>query len=337
MNTGNLCECLRAFVAGEPALPPLDAAGWAQAQAHRLAATLYHMRAGAGHEERQIAYRTWANQAAAHLRRVDCLARHWPRGAPAPLLIKGADLAEHVYRDPGARRMSDLDLVVPPSEFEAVARALGRVADAVDVPRFEAFPGDPPYELAFRFGDVTLEVHRALQPFHRGGPAAERLYENASPGVLDGLPIRIPSPLDRVLIWLTNQSKGSFQDDLADYLDLALLLRALPGPRPYRALGDAARAAGLGRPLALAIRRLAATGIFPDPLPALPDWDDRLASLLLPDVTTPALDLPAWRFQALKVWLAPDGRRGGILARGAYTVGRRLYSQVSGTKTMSPG
>jgi hypothetical protein len=295
------------------------------------------MRAPAGHEERQIAYRTWANQAAAHLTRVACLRRHWPAAAPPPLLIKGADLAEHIYRDPGARRMSDLDVLVPPEAFEPVVRALERAADATGTPRTERFPGDPPYERAFRFGAVTLEVHRALQPLHRGGPDPVALYARSTGESLDGWPIRAPSPLDRVLIWLTNQAKGSFQSDLADALDLALLLRALPSPRPFTALAGAASSAGLERALALAVRRLSETGIFPAPLPALPDWDDRLAAQLLPEVDRPALDLPTWRFQALKLWLAPPERRFGLLGRGLYTAGQRLYSQVSGTKTISPG
>jgi hypothetical protein len=337
MESGNLRECLRAFTAGAPDLPPLDAAGWAQAQAHRLAATVYHMRAAGGHEERQIAYRTWANQAAAHLMRCACLARNWPTDGPAPLLIKGADLAEHVYRDPGARRMSDLDVLVPAEAFESVTRALRRRADAVHAPRGEGFPGDPPYELGFVFGDVTLEVHRALQPFHRGGPDPAALYRRSTPGMLEGLPIRVPGPMDRVLVWLTNQCKGSFQSDLADALDLALILRALPHPRPYRALATSARREGLERALALAVRRLGAAGIFPEALPALPDWDDRLVARLLPDIDTPALDQPAWQFQAIKLWLAPVGCRGAIVRRGAYTAVRRLYNQVSGTKTMSPG
>lgn len=337
MKPGSLRNCLRAFVNGERTLPPLDTEGWAMAQAHRLAGTLYHMQVPLGHVERHAAKRTWVSQAAAHVRRVAVLAERWPADAPPPLVFKGGDLVENLYRDPGARRMSDLDLLLPEAAHAGALAALRPWADRCVEPRTECFLGEAPYEVALHFGEVVLELHQAPQPRHRGGPRAEDLYARSVPGRLAGLDVRYPSARDRLLLWLTNQAKGSFQGDLADLLDLCLILRALPTPCPWMALAEDTRAAGLGRPLQLAVRRLERSGLWPEPLPVLADWDDRLADALLPDLDTPAVDLPTWRFQALKLWLAGDAARTAIASRLVATAWRRAYSQVSGTKTMSPG
>ena len=337
MKLGTLQTCLRAFVVGERTLPPLDAEGWAMAQAHRLAGTVYHMQVPLGHDERQAAKQTWLSQAAAHVRRAAVLAERWPATSRAPLVFKGADLVENLYGDPGARRMSDLDLLLPPLDHAEALAALSPRADRMAYPRSECFAAEPPYEVALHFGDVVLELHQAPQPLHRGGPAAADLYARSVPGHLAGCSVRYPAPEDRLLLWLTNQAKGSFQGDLADLLDLCMLLRAMPTPCPWMALAEHARAAGLGRPLQLAVRRLARSGLWPEPLPALTLWNDRLADTLLASQDQPAVDLPAWRFQALKVWLADDPARPAIVSRLFATGWRRLYSQVSGTKTMSPG
>lgn len=324
MNSESLRTCLRAFVDGDRALPALGAEDVAMASAHRLAGTLYHMRVPLGHVERQSVQRTWASQAAAYVQRVAVLRAQWPADAPAPLLFKGADLVENLYGDPGARRMSDLDLLLPPTTFDAVAGVLSACADACSTPRTEAFHGEVPYEVGLRFGDVTLELHRAPQPLHRGGPSAEALYAASTPGTLDGLAVRFPAPEDRWLLWLTNQAKGSFQGDLADLLDLCLILRALPAPLPWTRLLARARAAGLSRPARLALRRLARAQLWSGPLPAVGEVSDALADRLLPPPDAPALEMATWRFQGLKLWLADPHRREAILARAGATLRQRL-------------
>ncbi len=63
-----------------------------------------------------------------------------PATADAPLpiiLLKGADLALTVYADPGLRRMSDLDLLVPPT----ARRDLLRVCQQAGLQRVEMQPG----------------------------------------------------------------------------------------------------------------------------------------------------------------------------------------------------
>lgn len=324
VNSESLRTCLRAFVDGDRALPALGAEDVAMASAHRLAGTLYHMRVPLGHVERQSVQRTWASQAAAHLKRVAVLRAQWPTNAPAPMLFKGADLVENLYGDPGARRMSDLDLMLPPTAFDAVSTALTERADACSTPRSETFGAEVPYELGLRFGDVTLELHRAPQPQHRGGPAADALYAASTPGTLDGLAVRYPAPEDRWLLWLTNQAKGSFQGDLADLLDLCLVLRALPTPLPWSRLLARARAVGLSRPARLGLRRLARAGLWSGPLPAVGEVTDALADRLLPAPDAPALDMPAWRFQGLKLWLTDPARRPGLVARAGVTALRRV-------------
>ena len=320
--TGNsLRRCLRNHLAGQPPLPTLDAAAVVLGEAHRLGGSLYHMGARVGHEDGARLRGIWAAQAAAHLRRVAVLRSVWPPDAPPPLVFKGGDLVENIYRDPGARRMSDLDLLLAPTDHAAVLARLTPLADATTLPRGERFAHEPPYEVALRFGDVTLELHRSPQPPHRGGPDAAGLLARSVAGSLDGLAVRYPHPLDRVLLWLVNMAKGSFHGDLSDYFDLASALQALSKPTPWTHLADRAATSGLSRPWRLACRQLATSEIWPGVLPEMGRWDDALAAALLPPLDVPPVHTPSWRFQGLKLWLADPPRRTGMIARAL--AGRR--------------
>jgi hypothetical protein len=123
---------------------------------HRLAGTLYHIKAPLGESDTLVCRSAWADQLGAHLLRVEALSRIWPREAPPPLIFKGADLAENLYNDPGARQARDLDLLVPPSAFDGLVRHLARSADQLERPRHERFAHDREHAVGLRFGPLLI-------------------------------------------------------------------------------------------------------------------------------------------------------------------------------------
>lgn len=341
MDARPLARTLRAWLAGHRPLSPLPPGVARIAERHRLSGTLYHIGAPVHEVDENAIRAAWAANVAGHLSRVAALQRAWPAGAPAPVVIKGADIGEHLFDDPGARRCSDLDLLLPDPHFDAVAAHLAALADEVCRPRHERLRGEAPFQLGFRFGAALLELHREPQPPHRGGPAGAAIARRALPGRLGELAVRRPAPIDRLLLWLTNQAKQSFLGDLADQLDLALILRALAPRTRWTTARRRAEEVGLGRPFALAVLRLGQSGIWADPLPHVADPVVRAVARRLPSPLAPAGRIPWWKFQALKLWLADAPARRAIAARAAATLLDRsqstVQSQVSGTKTMSPG
>lgn len=315
-----LVAVLRAHLARRR-LPRLPPGIGAVARRHRVAGTLYHIGASLSDLDAQICRAAWADACGAHLLRMEALCRIWPGDLPEPLIFKGADLAENVYGDPGARAARDLDLIVPPGVFEAAVARLRPLADAVRWPRYERLPGDRPYAVGLVIGELLIELHAHPMPPHRGGPHGAALWARSERWPLDGAALRRPAPLDRWLLWLCNQAKGAFFGDLGDLLDGAMILRALDAP--LATLDAVAEAHGLRPAWRLARRRLGPIW----PAVALPDGG---LARLLPPVGADPIEPPPLRFQALKWALMPPEGRWPAFKRG-------LYSQLSGTKTMSPG
>ena len=305
-----LISLLRAWLTQVPC-PPTVTSPVAAAQAHRLAGWLYHTRAPMGEFEALPCQRAWADALGAHLMRVECLQRIWPREAPPPLVFKGADLGEHLYGDPGARQARDLDLLVPPAALPGLVRHLAPLADRVERPRHERAAHDAEHAVGLRFGPVLIEFHAHPWPPHRGGPDGWVLWTRGRPTTLGDLPVLMPSPADRLLLWLGNLTKGGFFSDLADLLDLALILKAAPE-------GDEARAVGLGLAYEVGCLRLAALGLPPTGWTA-PTPQARLLNRCLPAITLPRGEPPRLRAQLLKIWLADPAARAGVLTRMATT------------------
>lgn len=315
MPSGTLIPVLRAYLAKHPTLPALDDEGYEAAVAHRLAGTVYHIRPPMSEKAREAARAGWLSQSAAHLRRVSTLAQRWPSGAPAPLIFKGGDLTENIFRDPGARRSSDLDLLVPPEDWETIAATWARSADEVTTARVESLPGDHPYDRGFRFGGVLLELHRAPQPEHRGGPSGSALWSRGREAQLEGLAVRYPEAVDRFVLWVLGQAKNSFCTDLADQLDGACILRSFGDEAPFPELIQRCRDADLEAPLALALLRLKASGLWEQPLPALGGPTVQAIAALLPRPDEAPTTTPRWRFQLMKLWSTPSDRRAGLIRR----------------------
>ena len=243
--------------------PPLTPGAFALAQAHGLAGMVYHIHPQMPEKVAQAAAQAWHRQCAAYMLRQHLLSAHWPTWAPPPMIIKGADLAEALYNDPGVRHSVDLDLLLPDPAFEPVCAHLSAAADAHRDPT-TLLGGALPHERGFVFhrpsGDLVIELHRDPQPRRRAPLRGADLWLRGQPADLDGLAIRQPTDLDRLLLWLTDQVNDGFLDRLRDYVDLALILRRLPSPE---ALTPHIHAAGLTLAWRLAYARLSALGWAP--------------------------------------------------------------------------
>lgn len=307
-----LIRALRAWLDGRPLGTLLPADAVVCATRHRLDGTLYHIGAKLSDPDAARCRAVWAAQLAAHLQRCETVARYWPAGVAPPLIFKGADLAENLYDDPGARQANDIDLLLPSPGFERAHAALAAAASDVRRPRAERFPWEPVHAFGYLLDGVLVELHRDPFPPHRGKLPGVAVYAAGAPARLGGLAVRAPSPLHRVLLWLGNAAKGAFDTDLAELLDLALLLRQAPG----LALEPAAQRAGLARPLVLARHRLAEAGLAPA-AGAAPDW---LAAvrLRLPPATAPRrARTPAADRYAIKWALLDPRAQRAALARAA--------------------
>jgi hypothetical protein len=259
---------------------------------------------------------TWLAQSARTLHLARAFGMHWPPDAPAPLVLKGFDVVENLLRDPGARRVSDLDLLVPDPDWAELVARWRPLATEVRIPRGERHAAESPYELGFVFDGALLELHRHPQPHHRGGPSGHRVSLDAVPGRLEGVPVLYPSPEGRLLLWLVNQVKGSFHTDLTDVVDLVLALRALSGPDAMARFGGLAGACGLAAawPLAAARARWLLPELRFDGLAANANAQPWVRCM--PAIAPTPKPSSVLRFQAMKFALTAPAHRFGLVARG---------------------
>ena len=309
-----LVAVLRAWLRGQQP-PRLPASALTVAEAHRVAGLVYHIRPIMDQTTATRARQIWTEQAGHALRLERTFGERWPRDAPPPLVFKGFDVVEGLLRDPGARRVSDLDLLLPDPAWGRVHARLSESAERVQRPRGERFEGEPDYEAGFVWGGSLIELHRHPQPLHRGGPSGFQVYSQGRLGAFGGHAVLYPSAVDRVRLWLVNQCKGSLHADLADMVDLALALRALPADETT-ALEASVAAMQLETAWRVSVRRLAALGLVETPACPAPSSLERAVDALVPALgpkrRTPA---PA-RFQAIKLAITPAPLRWGVVARG---------------------
>ena len=91
-----------------------------------------------------------------------------PPWAPPPMPIKGADLAESIFGDPGARAAVDLDLLLPDPYFAAVCAALARRAGRLTHPSYPRLPRLCTYSTRAAPETVSGTASRTPSPRARG-------------------------------------------------------------------------------------------------------------------------------------------------------------------------
>jgi hypothetical protein len=171
------------------------------------------------------------------------------------LVLKGAALAETVYRNVALRPMRDLDVLVR-REY---------VTDAADVLEYLGFAPDEWYRprewylehlhhlVPYRRGQATVEIHHRLLPPSLPLVVADgELWARSCPAVVAGVPARVLAPDDLVLhLALHLAASDGFAAGLCGVRDLAEALRQHRGEIDWSRLAVSAR--GLERPVRAAL------------------------------------------------------------------------------------
>jgi len=144
--------------------------------------------------------------------------------------LKGIWLAEHVYDDPSARPMSDIDLLVNPDTFEQACRVLNDLGYAAHDPaRGTRVHGQTKHSLLTRpNAALPVELHEELwcdqQPFV-GPPDFRHVWNGLELSQLCGQPAWC-FPLSRLWVYLAYHILWhGMAVPLRSYLDVVLLMR----------------------------------------------------------------------------------------------------------------
>ena len=174
----------------------------------------------------------WLQHNYAHLARATALMRHWPSNAPPPLLIKGADLELQVYTSfnlsPGCRMSSDWDLIIPEPAYHDVVAEWTRHFGTPILPRTVHLPHEGSHEVGFNVDGLLIDLHRDPAPRFFSLLQGVHLWKRAQPfQTPDSFLVRVPTPIDRLLLWLINYAKAGGVMRILSWVDLTLILIVL--------------------------------------------------------------------------------------------------------------
>jgi uncharacterized protein YukE len=169
--------------------------------------------------------------AVATLREVESLLRS--EGTPFILLKGGAYLVD-LYDDPGARSLTDIDILVRPQDVRRVGRRLAKAgmvgetgADYPENCRFEMYRSAP---VACR-----VEIHWRLGVEGRVNFDQEALWSGSREASLDGTPVRLLSREEALVFHVWHAADHYFGPGLKWAIDLREMLRRWD-PDPIRLL-----------------------------------------------------------------------------------------------------
>lgn len=163
-----------------------------------------------------------------------------------PVVLKGAALAETIYRKRGERIFSDLDILVEGSDVAGATATLGRFgyepAKTSRPPDFYARHHF--HRVLVNPSGITVEIHWDLStPGDYVRFDLEALRRRAATVDAEGIPIRVLSPPDQLLHAASQALREGF-NDLKRVVDAGLLLES--GAASDVDLADRARRQGLG-------------------------------------------------------------------------------------------
>ncbi len=172
------------------------------------------------------------------------------RAGITPTILKGVPLVLFHYRDGGARRMQDVDMLIQPSEVAAATAALAAGGWA---PRFHLPPEHlRPFSPACAYTHPNwMELDLHWRPFTIDCPAAveERFHQRTQPRVVLGVPVRVPDTTDLLFFTCFHSRKRDAQASCRWVVDALTLIQRVDPPIDWDALLDRAGDAGLLLPI----------------------------------------------------------------------------------------
>jgi hypothetical protein len=147
------------------------------------------------------------------------------------LLVKGFAVSEFVYSSPGQRFYGDVDLLVRPERAREATRIAQDLGWIEIWNRDEAFQ-DYTHEFSHLFSpdrtariDLHLEFLQAAHPHPRRLELVRALWEASSVKSLNGIAVRVLTPLDALLLMLLNRRWGDWWSrKFSDYPDALTLV-----------------------------------------------------------------------------------------------------------------
>jgi hypothetical protein len=160
------------------------------------------------------------------------LARHGIEAMP----LKGAVLSLVYYDDPACRPMSDLDLLLPPSQLEKATRLLAQLGYEQESRNWKHITLVKPdnrqvasYDSEHPDNPRQVELHGYCQEMF-AGPKVDLtagMWANSTPGTLLGQPVRLPHP-DWLWLHLLLHTSGNIWGNRLRLMNLVDLVRLRP-------------------------------------------------------------------------------------------------------------
>jgi hypothetical protein len=167
------------------------------------------------------------------------------RTAGVPVLVlKGAHLAEIVYRDVTLRPMRDVDLLVKEPDLPRAEQALLGLgySPQTGIQDYSEHRHLPPF---IKAGAVPIEIHRSIDT---SGVHGGRLWEGARAARIAGVETLVLSPEDLLLhLCLHTAYQHGFRAPLRQLYDIAVAIRHYGRELDWQRLVRAAEASGLSQ------------------------------------------------------------------------------------------
>jgi len=146
------------------------------------------------------------------------------------VLLKGAAYLTELYDDPGARALTDIDILVRPGDVQRVARHLAASEYEGSVDSW--YPESRRFEMVRATGTrCRFEFHWHLGLPHRLRVDQEALWEGTREAQLEGIPCRLLRPKDAILYHVGHLADHYFGPTLKWIIDLReMLSRWKPDP-----------------------------------------------------------------------------------------------------------